>query len=196
MAKRPRIFVDIDRTLLVSLFENPDWLDDKPSFMHVDEIPAATVWGWDRSPGEIVVAAARQSASAFLLALAQLGDVELLTVGGYDYQMKVLKKLGLLELVKSVWARDYVSQLPQPQRCRWLLVDDHEADHERVKTKFAWLGYPQSEISVRDWNRLTRTRFVQCIRWDEWIADEHPLTDLLPLIAEKLEQQRHRRRRE
>ncbi len=193
---RPRLFVDMDKctvlTLEVSQQEDNEF---EGRFTHIAEIPPCTerasIWG--PYLGDIVISAARPSAQAFLIELAKLGDVEILTNGLSSHQIPILRGLGLLELVKFVWCRDNIDQMPVPRRCRWVLIDDHPVD-ERIKTKMEWLGVCDHPSTVR-WHRHIKERFVQCRRWTVVDQDPQPLTDLLPLVAAKLERQKHRRRR-
>ena len=174
-------YVDIDGLLIRTYYFDKMKAQIPTGFVDFPGPPSTSIQG---RPDRAIIA--RPSAISFLKALAQYGQVNILTDGVNEWQSRKLELLGMRDLVKDVFGRDCAEGaivLPK----YWLLIDDKSPTSISMKNKWRQL---LGESNPPDY--VFERHFVHDDRWPYVYDDPHPLTNLLPLIAEKLERQKHR----
>jgi len=169
-----RVFVDCDRTLVnTEIYPLPSRhiFDRRPKFF----------FRWNT-----VLTEARPSAKVFLQELGSKYEVAMLTLGHSKFQAKVLKELGLADLVGEIYGPDNCDMVPPTNG--FVLVDDMEPHSLAIAYKMRWLGHQKGLENLHIWPDKLARHIVQCRPFMGGIEDSEPLTDLLPSVHERMAQ--------
>lgn len=150
----------------------------------------------------------RPSTIPFLQALhSRRYNLMAMTSGGTEYQISVLKSLGIENYFGGLYGSEHYgeSALPEYQQdfaqaTHWVLVDDDNLEYGYASEKLFALALEPDDMSL-PWTQMTAIykqqrseenlkriadkHFVPCEEFTGF-EDTHPLTDLLPLIDAKL----------
>lgn len=166
-----RVFVDCDQTLVntsVHPIFSSHLFAPKPKF----------TYRW-----HVVTTEARPSAKVFLEELRRSYDVSILTLGHSHFQARVLKQLGLLSLVDSIYGPDNCDQVPKTDN--FVLIDDMEPFSVGIAYKMRWLGHQKSN-DVNNWPLLLHRHIIQCHPFGGGLNEGQPLTRLLDAVHERM----------
>jgi len=167
-----RVFVDCDRTL-VNTEIYPIWsrtlFDPRKKFF----------FQWNN-----VLTEARPSAKAFLEEIGRQYEVAMLTLGHSKFQFRVLKELGLEGLVGEIYGPDNCESVPATEG--FVLVDDMEPHSLAIAYKLRWLGHQRGLENHALWPGLLDRHIIQCQPFMGGMADEEPLTALLPSVHTRM----------
>ncbi|CAN5470753.1 hypothetical protein BH11CYA1_BH11CYA1_20270 [soil metagenome] len=169
-----RVFVDCDRTLVnteIYPLLSKAVFDNRPKFF----------FRWNT-----VLTEARPSAKSFLQELGSKYEVAMLTLGHSKFQTKVLKELGLADLVGDIYGPDNCDLVPKTNG--FVLVDDMEPHSLAIAYKMRWLGHQKGLENLRAWPEKLALHIVQCHPFMGGKEDSEPLTDLLPSVHERMTQ--------
>ena len=167
-----RVFVDCDRTLVnteIYPLLSKHMFDQRPKFF----------FRWNT-----VLTEARPSAKQFLQELGSKYEVAMLTLGHSKFQAKVLKELGLADLVGDIYGPDNCDNVPKTNG--FVLVDDMEPHSLAIAYKMRWLGHQKGLENLEIWPEKLALHIVQCHPFTGGIEDSEPLTALLPSVHERM----------
>jgi len=167
-----RVFVDCDRTLVnteIYPFLSRSLFDRRKKFF----------FQWNN-----ILTEARPSSKAFLEEIGRKYEVAMLTLGHSKFQARVLQELGLSGMVGDIYGPDNCDQVPATDG--FVLIDDMEPHSLAIAYKLRWLGRQRGLENHSLWPSLLDRHIIQCKPFVGGIADEEPLTLLLPYVHERM----------
>ncbi len=124
----------------------------------------------------------RPSAAAFLKHFDDKRVITACVTGGSSRNADFAFAVAELRIGRSFGAGE---KLPVVAN-KWVLVDDNLSSSSDLHDKFAQiLGKSRSQLSKSEIDEAIANNFVHCQTF-RGEADNHPLTDLIPVISEKL----------
>ncbi len=136
------------------------------------------------SLGTNLRAQARPSARAFIRHFRNKGVIVSCLTGGHSDEQKLALSRARLS-IDNVFGFDNRNEMPPLPR-HWLLVDDLPPNERDLCGKFARiLGISDLALSRAEFEKAIAENFVKC-RPFCGIDDREPLTDLIPIVSQKL----------
>jgi hypothetical protein len=168
-----RVFVDCDLTLvnteIYPFFSRHLFSSRRRFFFH-----------WSN-----VLSEARPSAKPFLEDVGRKHEVAMLTLGHSQFQRRVLKELGLGDLVGDIFGPDNCDLVPPTES--FVLIDDMEPYSLAIAYKMRWLGHQKTLENIKQWPAFLTHHIIQCRPFTGGKEDSEPLTDFLPLVHARMQ---------
>lgn len=122
---------------------------------------------------------ARPGAIEFLRTLTAHYEVHILTYGNSRFQSRVLKEVGLLDCVPSVYGVDNWDTLTKPEH--FVLIDDMPRNSLLIRYKMDWLGKNRFRMTESEYEAVLDKHHIQCVAFDGTVEAES-LVGLVPTI--------------